>query len=150
MFLQHWLYALTERIGPGLKGLEQLLLGGLRLGYVPEVQLTEPSSWQKRSKACRPALYSASCFQAVILYCDLFQTSGFHSLFQISSSALSGERFHVYGCLCSTSMLFHRWDCGHTKICYTESTQRLGFSLRMQLVFLTFQSKSICTQKYIS
>lgn len=45
-------------------------------------------------------------------------------------------------------MLFHRWDCGHTKICYTESTQRLGFSLRMQLVFLTFQSKSIFTQKY--
>lgn len=109
---------------------------------------SELSSWQKGSKVCRPAPYSTFCFQAVLLSSDLFQTSGFHSPFQIYSSALSGACFHAYGCLYSTSMLFLRWDGGHTKICYAESTQRLAFSLRMQLVFLTFQSKSICTQKY--
>lgn len=76
-----------------------------------------------------------------------FQTSGFHRLFLISGSALGAARFHVYGCLCSTSRLFLRWDGGHSKIGWAESTERLGFSLRMQPVFLTFQSKSICTQK---
>lgn len=112
------------------------------------VNRTELQAKKKQSTQTRHIQHILFNLFTWCLSCDLFQTSGFHSPFQISGSALGVVRFHVYRCLYSTSRLFLRWNGGHTKICYAESTQRLGFCLRMQLVFLTFQSKSICTQKY--